>query len=253
MWYIRHMATLDFNTDDMKAWQQALKRTPKALRLASAGVLNNQAFALRSFVMQSLERSMTIRNKGVLRRFTAVQKAKPGPISGQVAHVGSTTDANFTGWRENETGGRSDRAKIILLMARGGNPSKQVAKTDRWTQENVMTADKAGIHGSPGNRTIGLIAFLGRNGYKGVFELAGNQFSGGALYKIKPGQFTKRIGKGGRLRTIPRFYKVQEKGPHIAVKANPWMQRAQEELLQGASFRDEWMKALRWAMECAKG
>ena len=247
------MATLEFNTDDMKTWLKALKKTPQALQAASAGVLNNRAFALRELIMQSLASSMTIRNKGVLRRFTAVQKAKPGPISGQVAHVGSTTDANFTGWRENETGGKSDRAKIILLMARGGNPSKQVAKTDRWTQENVMTADKAGIHGTPGQRTIGLIAFLGRNGYKGVFELAGNQFPGGRLYKIKPGEWTKRLGKYGRMRTTPKFYKVQEKGPHIAVKANPWMQRAQKELLQGQSFRDEWMKALKHAMERAKG
>jgi len=235
---------------DLDAFARMMKNPGKYVRVMSANVLNNLAFALKGITAMKIKRSMKIRRPAFVDRMIRVVKAKPGPLDSQVALVGSVRAPGFTGWAENEMGTDSERNRTIMLFARGGDPAKVVVPGMRANAPTV-TAESVGIGGTEGNRTIGLLAYMGRTQNKGLFKLEGNQFKGG-LYKIIPGQFSKRLGKHNRMYSLPKFKKVQELDKHFHVKRNAWREHSKDALLIGTTMPDEWNKGMRQAIDRMK-
>jgi len=229
------------NTKDMQAFSLMMKNAPKYYRAIMANFLNNMGFRLREIMQADIEHSMTVRNKGVVKRFTRVQKTGAVDIAQQRVSVGSLRSERFTGWAEQESGTPSERDRQIWLGARGGDPGKQVPKSNRMNQR-IMTVDDADIHGTEGNRIIGFLAWIGRHpglaqaGY-GLFRLEGMQYKPGGIYKIKPGQWRYNYkGKTNRFAKLPKFQKIQQPGEKIKVKKNPIAERSMQALLAGSDM-----------------
>ena len=224
---------MEFGSDvkDMQAYRLMMANAPKYYRAVMANFLNNMGFKLREIMQKDIESSMTVRNKGVVKRFTRVQKTGAVEIAQQQVIVGSLRGERFTGWSEQEQGKPSERDRQIWLGARGGDPGKTVPKSMRMNQR-IMTADDADIHGTEGNRTLGFLAWMARQNYKGLFILEG-RYKGG-IYKIKPGYLVAR--KGRQTPDLPNFTKVQQPGEKIKVKKNPIAERSMAKLLAGSDM-----------------
>lgn len=229
---------IKFSDVEMKAYKRMLQNAPKYYQAVSANVLNDLAFEMREILQGQIAGSMVMRNRGLLRKFTRVEKAKPGPIKQQRAIVGTIRSKDFTGWAENEKGGASERNRVITLMARGGDKAKVVPKKNRINQP---IAHEGGNFGdTAGNRTIGFLSWLNRQSYKGLFELNAGGFKGG-IYTLKPGQ-------PPRMRKAPIFYKVQQPNERMQVRANPVMDRSRTKLFASGTMRQRWDKALHTAI-----
>jgi hypothetical protein len=224
--------TFGADKQDYTAFALMMKNAPKYYRAVMANFLNNMGFRLREIMQADIEHSMTVRNKGVVKRFTRVQKTGAVDIASQRVTVGSLRSERFTGWAEQEEGKASERDRQIWLGARGGDPGKIVPKSMRMNAR-ILTADDAGISGTEGNRTFGFLAWLGRQNYKGLFTLDGPGYKNG-IYKLKPGYMVAR--KGRRVADVPKFQKVQQPGEKIKIKKNPIAERSMAKLLQGGDM-----------------
>ena len=225
-------------------WQQyalALEATPRQIRVACRDTLNELGFRLKQRMALELNAKMKIRNKGVVKRFIAVERTRAVYTEQQKVRVGSLATDRFTGWEENEVGGESKQAKQIWLAARAGNTSRQVKMANRLNK-GVLTADKAGIGGSQGNRTIGLLAFAARTNNTGLIEIDGKK--GKEIVRIVPGQFYKPR-KFRKVADIPHFYVVQRLGEHFKIRnVIKWREAATEQLLSDPNTRKLWMTML---------
>jgi hypothetical protein len=233
------MLDVKFSDIELKAYKKMLANAPKYYQAVTANVLNDLAFDMREILQGQISGSMVMRNRGLLKKFTRVEKAKPGPVSQQRAVVGTLRSKDFTGWAENEKGGPSERNRVITLMARGGDKAKIVPKKNRINQE---IAHDAGNFGSTaGNRTMGFLSWLNRNSYKGLFQLSAGKFKGG-IYTFKPGQPAKMKG-------YPIFYKVQQPNERMQVRANPVMDHSRSKLFSTGTMQNRWDKALKTAID----
>ena len=238
---------IKFSDVEMKAYKRMLQNAPKYYQAVSANVLNDLAFEMREILQNQISSTMQMRNRGLLRKFTRVEKAKPGPINQQRAIVGTIRDKDFTGWAENEKGGRSERNRQIMLEARGGNKAKQVPTANRIAQMILNPDESYGP--TSGQRTLGFLSHLGRRGqWKGLFRLEGLQYKGG-IYHLTPGtwQFTSK--KTHRTYTMPEFKRVQQEGTPINVRSNAFMQRSNTKLFSTGAMQDRWSKALHTAID----
>jgi hypothetical protein len=226
---------MEFGADkrDYQAFALMMKNAPKYYRAVMANFLNNMGFKLREIIQADIEHSMTVRNKGVVKRFTRVQKTGAVDIASQRVTVGTLRGERFSGWPEQEKGGPSERNRQIWIGARGGDPGKIVPKSNRLNQR-ILTADDAGITGTEGNRVIGFLSWLGRNQSKDLFRLQGQQYKGG-IYKLTSG-YWNYISKKGRALNVPKFVKVDQEGVPIKVKKNPIAERSMAKLLQGGDM-----------------
>ena len=214
-----------------KAAQAMLKNAPKYYRVVMANFLNNTGFAIREAQQKQIAASMTVRNKGLLRKFLMVQKTAAKPIEQQQVTVGSKTTDRFTGWREQELGQEADKNRISMLFSRGDDKTKQVLKQNRAS--NFVINSDTDYGASEGNRVSGFLAHLGRINYPGLFRLEGKQYKGG-VYRLKPGTWS--FQKYGRTYTMPKFKKVYQDDAHTKDKKNPWNDRAAVSVLKGAEM-----------------
>lgn len=116
------MATI-FTIDkrDLKKFQRMMKKMPIETRRATAGYLNSLAFETRKFDIENIDRAMVIRDRKFLSGSLIVKKTNAVPIDRQVAIAGSLMRPRFSGWKEQETGGKPKFRKGFSPAARKSN------------------------------------------------------------------------------------------------------------------------------------
>jgi len=240
---------MDFQitSNDLKAFRELMKNAPFAMQKVTANALNALGASLKTEVVKTLNQTMTIRNRSFPASQTMVFKTSPGrSVQSQNVIVGSRHTTKFSGWAENEEGGSSERNRVIMLFARGGDKSKVVPKSNRISQA-IADADSMGISGTEGNRVYGLIAFLARQSYSGLVRVGG-RFKGG-IYKLnKPLRATRDRKKPW----FPKIDKVQQPDEHIKVGAKHWMRRSVDNLMGNTNYEKLWEAALIEAITRAK-
>lgn len=240
---------MDFKitSNDLKAFRELMKDAPFTMRKVTANALNALGASLKAEVVKTLNSTMTIRNRSFPASQTMVFKTSPGrSIESQNVIVGSKHTDTFSGWAENEQGGESERNRVIMLFARGGDKSRVVPKSNRVSQA-IADADSMGISGTEGNRVYGLIAMLARQSYTGLVRIGG-KFKNG-LYKLnKPLRTTKDRKKPW----FPKIDKVQQPDERIKVGAKHWMQRSVDNLMGNTNYDKLWENALVEAITRAK-
>jgi hypothetical protein len=240
---------MDFQitSNDLKAFRELMKNAPFAMQKVTANALNALGASLKTEVVKTLNQTMTIRNRSFPASQTMVFKTSPGrSIESQNVIVGSKHTNKFSGWAENEEGGASERNRVIMLFARGGNKANVVPKSNRISQA-IADADSEGISGSEGNRVYGLIALLARQSYTGLVRVGG-KFKGGIYRFGKPLRATRDRKKPW----FPKINKVQQPGEHIDVGAKHWMRRSVDNLMGNTNYEKLWENALIEAITRAK-
>jgi len=236
-----------FDSSDLKAFRELMNNAPFAMQKVTANALNALGAQLKQEIVKTLNQTMTIRNRSFPASQTMVFKASPGrPVEQQNVIVGSRHTDKFSGWAENEEGGPSERNRVIMLFARGGDKSKVVPKSNRISQA-IADAESAGISGTEGNRVYGLIAYLARQSYSGLVQIGG-RFKNGVYRLQKP----LRTTKGRKQPWMPTIKKVQQPDEHIQVGAKHWMRRSVDNLMGNTNYEKLWENALLEAMRRAK-
>lgn len=235
------------DTKHLQALQRMYSDAPKYMRAVTANYLNNLGFGLRGLQQAQIAKTMTVRNKGLLRKFTRVQKTGAVDIQSQRVLVGSLPGERFTGWKENEEGGPSEQNKRIWLIARGGSVNKIVLPTNR-ANRLILNAD-SGYGPTEGNRTFGFLAHLARSNWQGLFRLPpGGRYKSG-IYKIMPGTWSYLSKRTGRSTQMPNFQIIQEEGKHIDVKKNEWNVKASKDLITKHIIDKAWHDAYEQAIK----
>ena len=122
----------DMDTRDLIKFRRLLKRAPREMRRATAGMLNSFAFGTRVQIPLTIDDVMTVRNPRFVQSKTRVSMAKGSePILDQVSRVGSITGPRFTGWIEQQRGTSTTRSRVVTTNARGGNFGRPVQGKSR--------------------------------------------------------------------------------------------------------------------------
>ena len=233
-----------------------LRATPKEIRQASRDALNTMGLRLRDLMITQIGKDMKVRNKTFVRKFMWVQKTKAVWVEQQKVVVGSLKAKGVSGWKEQQDGGEADRDRTMSKLARGGSFNRvvqQLARIGEKKSENILTADKAHITGTEGNRISGLLIYASRTAWPGLIQLDGEKYKG-ALVRIKPGQFwmsTKK--KNGKITgpTIPKFDVVQHR-KHFTPAKHPWRTEAVNALLSGTNVKTLWKESMEEAFKRAR-
>jgi len=108
------------STGDLKALARLFKKSPLKMGKVAAGVLNTEAFGLRTSIIKVLEKEMTIRSPRFVKSRVRVVKARTGPINSIESEAGSIFSDRFSGWKEQQFGTPSKRKMVPTKFSRGG-------------------------------------------------------------------------------------------------------------------------------------
>jgi hypothetical protein len=199
-------------------------------------VVNNVAFDMRSELITSVGRLMTIRSKGFTRAHMVVQKARSG--SRPVAEVGSIRRGRFEGWAAQQFGESVDRTRVPSLLARSSAKRKVVKSMARLKKgRDIPTAEKIAGKSSPGG-VIAMMRILARRGDRRPFIIHDDdhpKFPGG-LYEMRG-----RKDKGDRkakLNLLQRFDSDNAQPSRM-----DWVNPAWRAYQKSRSIAGEWRKA----------
>lgn len=107
---------------EMRKLLKFYKIAPRAFQKVSAEVLNSMAFGTRVDVLKVINRTMTVRSPGLVRKLNLVEKAKPNqPIDRQAARAGSIDTDRHDAWEAVQEGKpTSTRISVFTDAGRGG-------------------------------------------------------------------------------------------------------------------------------------
>ena len=114
------------STRDLKALARLFKKSPLKMGKVAAGVLNTEAFGLRTSILKVLDKEMTIRSPGFVKSRVRVNKAKTGPINSIESEAGSIFSDRFDGWKSSQFGTSSLRKWVPSKFSRGGTWRRKV-------------------------------------------------------------------------------------------------------------------------------
>lgn len=126
------------STPDLKLLAKLFRKSPRKIQRVAAGVLNSEAFGLRTTILKTLEKNMTIRSPGFVKSRVKVVKAKPGPINNLESDAGSIFSDRFSGWIEQQTGRKSARDRVPSKFSRGGTWGGRMKPSLRSRQKNPL-------------------------------------------------------------------------------------------------------------------
>lgn len=112
--------TFSMLTEDLKALARLFKKAPLKMAKVASGVLNTEAFGLRTSILKILDKEMTIRSHGFVKSRVRVVKARTGPINSIESETGSIFSDRFSGWKEQQFGTPSKRKRVGTKLSRGG-------------------------------------------------------------------------------------------------------------------------------------
>ena len=190
---------------------------PKDIRFGTASVLNTLGFKTRDLNIKNLSESMTIRNLTFVKRMLRVDKAIPSHnIGSQFVTIGSVKSANFSGWKEQETGATPKKKTAPTLAARGGNIKNKVIGKYRFRKKNKNFYRPDQFSGkTPTIKYYHMMRILNEKGGDLTFLLRNP-------IPIKKGI----MQKGLYLLSDKKIYKLQKIGDLKQPKKNQWMSRS---------------------------
>ncbi len=130
--------TFSMSTGDLKALARLFKKSPRKMAQVAAGVLNTEAFGLRTSILKTLDKEMTIRSPGFVKSRVRVVKARTGPINSIESETGSIFSDRFSGWKEQQFGTASNREDVPTRFSRGGSWQGRMRASLRSRQKNPM-------------------------------------------------------------------------------------------------------------------
>lgn len=117
-----------FSTDIREMWAMSkwFKKSPKKFTVASAMLLNNQAFGAKKEIKGFIGRNMTLRAAGFItgKQMPVEKSGFTTPIDRQRSRVGSVATRRYTGLEEQQTGKKSKRKYGALVRGRTGGKRK---------------------------------------------------------------------------------------------------------------------------------
>lgn len=108
-------------TKDFKSLQRFFQQSPKTFTHAARSVLNSFAFGTKEETAIEVNRLMHVRNPGFVRSSIRVNMARGTNIGSMFSEAYTIKKGAFTGWREQETGSRTQLKRQISKAARGGS------------------------------------------------------------------------------------------------------------------------------------
>lgn len=125
---------------DLRKFQDLMgNEFPKGFKRVTAEYLNTMAFEQRKENKKNLEQQLTIRDQRFLNSSLRVEKTRPLPINQQIAYSGSIRWEGGTGWKEQQTGKRTERKHATTPSARGGNKRSKVLPKYRFNKATPVT------------------------------------------------------------------------------------------------------------------
>ena len=128
--------TFEIEKSDLKKLKRFYKDLPRISKNANKNTVNNLAFKLRGYILEELDRGMTIRSPRFVKGSVRLTKAKG--LQNPTAEVGSIERERFSGWAEQETGKITARHRVQTKAARGRNWTKRVAPRFRLKRANRL-------------------------------------------------------------------------------------------------------------------
>lgn len=210
------------------------EKAPKKMQKVTAGVLNNEAFTLRTSILKVLKKEMIIRSPGFVKKNVRVVMAKPGPVQNQVAESGSIFAARFTGWKEQQTGEYGKQKKVASKFARGGSWQGRIRPSLRRKQSNPLwRPSDFNIKNSSSekHRLIIFLQMLKQRKIRDRFYMPRGlgQMDGGVIYKMQ----------SSKIRGVYR--KKTKKSRQIK-----WMDKSIDLLLKEVNILKLWEKNIRF-------
>ena len=118
--------TFSMLTGDLKALARLFKKSPLKMGKVAAGVLNTEAFGLRTSILKTLDKEMTIRSHGFVKSRVRVVMARTGPIDSLQSESGSIFADRFDGWKSSQFGTEGLRKWVPSKFSRGGTWRRKV-------------------------------------------------------------------------------------------------------------------------------
>lgn len=223
---------LSLNDKEIRQLTKFYKKSPKKFQFVTANILNKMAFDSRTQSLNVINKKMTVRSPGFVKRSVIVNKANGREsISSQVATYGSAERKGFTGWEEQETGKKQRRKRIPTTAARGGSKQKKVRPSARMKPSNEFV-DLEDFEGTsrPQKVAHGLRILKKRKWRKAFILKKDVSFSGGGSLKAGLYQFKA----GNQLKKLQKFEYSTNKG----VKRVRWMSGGTKIALSKINIRE---------------
>jgi len=238
-------AMFELTTKDLKKLKRFYKNAPKQFRYASANVLNSEAFGSRLNSLAIIKSKMTVRREGFIKRQMNVVKANGRePVRSQRAIMGSLEKRGFSGWVEQETGQRTERARIATLEGRRGDEMKAVIPSARFMpgKDFLTVPDDINVRNATDeqHRTIVALSILRRKRYRKPFIIKSRGGSRLSLYKRK----------GQKLRKLQTYDKYQNRLQPARVK---WLSGGVDRYFRETDLRKLWANAVQQQLKFRKG
>ena len=127
---------------DLINLQKWMKKAPKEFDRAGANVLNSTAFKGRRRAISNIKKGTNTRTPKFVDRSMRVTKARVGkPLNQLVAIMGSidiSRQGRSSGFKELESGRKSDKTRAATLSSRGNSERKKIAGPVRMDKLNRM-------------------------------------------------------------------------------------------------------------------
>ena len=215
---------------DLKKLEKFMHDAPREFRQASAGVLNSLAFATRKNDIKNIRDSMIIRNRRFVESSLRVDKARSAPIDKQIALAYSIHRQRFSGWEEQQEGGRQVK-RTNTLAARKGNKRATMISKARLKPDNKVYRPEQFQGKSLKQRFQFMMRVLGSRG-GGEFKLTSSiptkrGILARGLYQLKNSKITK-------------FQSFK----HATVKRNPWRTKSLRQLNYSTDIARVWNESI---------
>ena len=184
--------TFSMSTGDLKALARLFKKSPRKMAQVAAGVLNTEAFGLRTSILKVLDKEMTIRSPGFVKSRVRVVKARTGPINSIESESGSIFGDRFDGWKSSQFGTSSLRKWVPSKFSRGGTWRQKVRLGMRHRQgKKIYKISDFHITNAKNkeHRLIIYLQMLDKRKIKDRFLFPGE------LGRMNEGDYTLRNGK----------------------------------------------------------
>lgn len=220
---------------DLKKLIRFAKNAPTHFRRSAAGVLNDMAFTTMKINKRQVRKTMTIRSKSFIKASFRVDMARTSSsISLQRAVTGSIFKKGSSGWREQETGKKTERKRIASLIARGGSKQGKIEPRVRLKKGNRFYThrDFGGKYGkTKGQRTVKMIVSI----RKGLVSKKPFIISSGL-----PGRLSRF--KSGLYAIENKKIKIQQgfEPKNLQPRRNRWMTRSLGILRRSFNVQRSW-------------
>lgn len=204
-------------------------KAPKKFAKATGSMLTDFAFGTRTAAIEVIREKMVVRSGAFVERQLRVEKShRRLPIQSQESEAGSVATKRFTGWKEQQTGQKTARERVINLLARRGSPKRKAAPKARLKPGRQFESYRDYPGRTPETRSTVMLQILGRKRWKEPFLVTKKRGILPGLYRFK----------NRKLRALQLF------GRKIQPKRVAWLTIARDRYFQREDIGRLWARTL---------